>query len=90
MVAIDKPYGAGLRAALEALCAFEGEIFYKNDAVAVREGISVGVFNDRGSFGFGLAGPFVAAGHAFPFFGMLQHIVCFTFGTNHGAHWGEG
>lgn len=90
MVSLNEPYGAGLRAALEALRAFEGEVFYENDAVTVRERISVGVFDDRGGFGFGLTGPFVATGHAFPFFGMLQHIVHFTFGTDHDAHRREG
>lgn len=55
--------------------AAEFEVFDEHDVITIGEFGAVSVFDDAGGFGFGVLGPLMTAGGAFPFGGMAQHII---------------
>lgn len=91
MVAIDEFDALGLGAALDDLGGtLEFEVLDEGDDVAVGEDVAVGILDDaRDGLGFALlAGPFVAAGHAFPVVVVIEDIGHFTGRTDGFAHRG--
>jgi hypothetical protein len=89
VVTVHEADGFGFRAAFEHLRTTEFQIFNQDDAIAVGEDVTVGIFDDArtgGSFGSGDAFPFVTARHAFPFLGEFQHFGHLTHGAGRFTH----
>lgn len=90
MVSFAEPNGFGFGSALEDLCAFEGQVFNQDDAIAIGEDIAVRILDHTCGFCLRGWGPFVPASDTFEVVGKFEDVRHFTFWTGQLAHGRDG